>query len=162
MTEAKRYPLAGLRVVDLSTEIAGPYATKLLVDAGAEVIKVESPEGDPLRRWTASHTAIPAGADGALFQYLNASKHGVVADLSRAASISPWGQTGPWANRPATEWTLQAAVGSTAYRGLPARGPVGAGGRLGEWATGIYAALGAMFAWMCARRSGTGQHVDVS
>ena len=206
MTEAKCYPLAGLRVVDLSTEIAGPYATKLLVDAGAEVIKVESPEGDPLRRWTASHTAIPAGADGALFQYLNASKHGVVADLSRAAdrelvsdlaaradvvvesagpgvlqrlglgydtlrarnaalslvSISPWGQTGPWANRPATEWTLQAAVGSTAYRGLPARGPVGAGGRLGEWATGIYAALGAMFAWLCARRSGTGQHVDVS
>jgi len=206
MTETTHYPLAGLRVVDLSTEIAGPYATKLLVDAGADVIKVEAPEGDLLRRWTASHTALPAGADGALFQYLNASKRSIVADLTRTpdqdlvldlaaradvvvesagpgalqrvglgfdtlrsrnaalslVSISPWGQTGPWANRPATEWTLQAAVGSTAYRGLPARGPVAAGGRLGEWATGIYAALGAMFAWIAARRSGTGQHVDVS
>lgn len=206
MTEGKRYPLTGLRVVDLSTEIAGPYATKLLADAGADVIKVESPEGDPLRRWTASHTAIPPGADGALFQYLNASKRSIVADLAslpgrelvldlaaradvvvesfgpgalqrlglgyetlRArtgalslVSISPWGQTGPWAHRPATEWTLQAAVGSTAYRGLTARGPVGAGGRIGEWATGIYAALGALFAWISARTSGTGQHVDVS
>lgn len=200
------YALTGLRVIDLSTEIAGPYATKLLTDAGAEVIKVEPPEGDPLRRWTACGAAIPEGDDGALFQYLNASKRSIVADVTTAAgrdlvrqlaasaevlvesagpgvleaaglgydtlhlqhpglslvSISPWGQTGPWAQRPATEWTLQAASGSTAYRGLPARGPVGAGGRIGEWAAGIYAALGALLACLSARRSGSGQHVDVS
>ena len=44
------------------------------------------PEGDPLRRWTASHTAIPAGADGALFQYLNASKRGMVAERGQAGT----------------------------------------------------------------------------
>jgi crotonobetainyl-CoA:carnitine CoA-transferase CaiB-like acyl-CoA transferase len=41
--------LSELRVLDFSTEIAGPYATKLFSDAGADVIKVESPSGDPLR-----------------------------------------------------------------------------------------------------------------
>ncbi len=45
-------PLAGYTVVDLSTGIAGAYCTKLLVDGGAGVIKVEAPEGDPLRRWS--------------------------------------------------------------------------------------------------------------
>src|SRR5438093_10993368 len=43
-------PFSALRVLDLSTEIAGPYATKLLCDLGADVLKVEEPLGDPLRR----------------------------------------------------------------------------------------------------------------
>ncbi len=42
-------PFAGLRIIDLSTEIAGPYLTMFLSDLGAEVIKVEPPEGDPAR-----------------------------------------------------------------------------------------------------------------
>ena len=46
--------LAGIRVLDFSAEIAGPYCAKLLVDGGAEAIKVESAEGDSLRRWSAS------------------------------------------------------------------------------------------------------------
>ena len=40
----------GLRVLDLSTGIAGPCATRLLADAGAEIVTVDGPEGDPLRR----------------------------------------------------------------------------------------------------------------
>jgi crotonobetainyl-CoA:carnitine CoA-transferase CaiB-like acyl-CoA transferase len=73
-------PLTGLRVVDLSTGIGGAYCTKLLADGGADVVKVEAPGGDPLRRWSASGAAIPAERDGALFNYLHASKRSVVVD----------------------------------------------------------------------------------
>jgi len=195
-----------LRILDLSSEIAGPYCTKLFCDAGATVVKIEEPAGDPLRRWTASGATIPDGCDGALFQFLNSGKESVVLDLTthdaRARlrelaanadlvvesfgphglahrglgfaafaetnprlsliSISPWGLEGPWAERPATEWTLQAAAGMTARRGLPERGPVGTGGRIGEWVAGTYASFGAVVAWLSARNTGRGQHVDVS
>jgi crotonobetainyl-CoA:carnitine CoA-transferase CaiB-like acyl-CoA transferase len=73
-------PLTGLRVVDLSTWIAGGYCTKLLTDAGVDVVKVEPPEGDPLRRWSASGATIPADADGALFNFLHASQRSVAID----------------------------------------------------------------------------------
>ena len=199
-------PLAGLRVIDLSTEITGPYASKLFADAGADVVKVEAPAGDPLRRWTASGQELAPDRDGALFQYLNASKRSAIADLGERAgrdfvldlvetadiviesfgpggaaargigwdvihernprcslvSISPWGGEGPWADRPCTEFTLQAATGSLANRGLPGRGPVGSGGRIGEWIPGVYAANGGLSAWLSARRTGDGQHVDLS
>ena len=73
-------PLTGYTVIDLSTGIAGAYCTKLLADVGAAVVKVEPPEGDPLRRWSASGAAIPPGGDGALFSFLAGSKHSVAAD----------------------------------------------------------------------------------
>ncbi len=73
-------PLADLVVADLSSGIAGAYCTKLLADAGAEVVKVEPPEGDPLRRWSASGATIPDGSDGALFAHLSSSKRSVVVD----------------------------------------------------------------------------------
>ena len=73
-------PLSDYVVVDLSTGIAGAYCTKLLADGGAQVVKVEAPEGDPLRRWSASGATIPADRDGALFTYLSSSKQSVTAD----------------------------------------------------------------------------------
>jgi crotonobetainyl-CoA:carnitine CoA-transferase CaiB-like acyl-CoA transferase len=163
--------LEGVRVVDLTTDIAGPYCTKVLADAGADVVKVEPPTGDPLRSW----------GSGALFEFLNTSKrsvHGEVDDLVAAAdvvvtgtpvdlalvvvTITPFGCEGPWADRPSTEFTLQAACGSTGQRGLPEQPPLAAGGRIGEWVTGTYAALGAVAAYREARRSGRGEHVDVA
>lgn len=199
-------PFHGMRVIDCSTEIAGPYATRLLVEAGAEVIKVEAPAGDPLRRWSASGAQRPQGDTAPLFQFLNASKRSIVLDIETAAgkeellalaasadilvdsftprqarklgldhahlharlpatsllSITPFGRTGPWADRPATEFTLQAAVGSTGYRGLPTRGPVGVGGRFGEWVSGVFAGLGALEAYLSARNTGEGRCVDLS
>ncbi|MCY3888890.1 MAG: CoA transferase [bacterium] len=68
--------LAGIRVVDFSTGVPGPYVTKLLADAGADVIKVEDGEGDPVRRWSATRADFEG--DSALFQLLNASKRGIV------------------------------------------------------------------------------------
>ena len=76
-------PLAGLRVVELGSEIAGPYCTKLLVDLGAEVYKMEPPAGDPLRSWgpAAGGESNPEGSP--LFEYLNAGKRGATLDFAR-------------------------------------------------------------------------------
>jgi len=79
MTESV-LPLDSCTVVDLSSGIAGNYCTKMLADGGAEVIKVEAPEGDALRSWSASGARIDHRAGGALFSYLNSSKRSVVID----------------------------------------------------------------------------------
>jgi crotonobetainyl-CoA:carnitine CoA-transferase CaiB-like acyl-CoA transferase len=71
--------LKDLRVLDLSTGIAGAYCTKLMADAGADVVKVETPTGDPLRRWSATGADL-GDRDGALFQFLHFSKRSIVAD----------------------------------------------------------------------------------
>ena len=84
MTEA---PLTGYRVVDLSVGVPGGYCTKILADAGAVVVKLEPPEGDPLRRWSASGAVIAPDDDGALFQYLAGSKRSVVADPESAEGL---------------------------------------------------------------------------
>ena len=80
MTDA----LAGIRVVDLSLGIGGPYCTKLFVDAGADVVKVEPPGGDPLRWYTAAGLDLGDGATGdeagVLFRYLNGGKRSIVGE----------------------------------------------------------------------------------
>jgi crotonobetainyl-CoA:carnitine CoA-transferase CaiB-like acyl-CoA transferase len=69
----------GLRVVDLSTGIAGGYCSKLLADLGADVVKLERREGDPLRRYSATGSVGDDGdSDGVLFRYLHTSQRSVV------------------------------------------------------------------------------------
>lgn len=75
-------------------------------------------------------------------------------------SISPWGLTGPWADRPASDLTVQAVCGSLGRRALPGREPVMAGGAITGWLAGTYAAAAAAaFWWGGAAR---GRHLDVS
>ncbi|MEB3981240.1 CoA transferase [Mycobacterium sp. 663a-19] len=69
-------PLAGLHVVEIASEISGPYATKLFVDLGAEVTRVEPPGGDPLLRWGPFPGGVVDPKRGGLFEYLNAGKRG--------------------------------------------------------------------------------------
>ena len=77
-------------------------------------------------------------------------------------SITPFGLEGPWSDNAATEFTLQAWSGgsSVSARGLPDRAPVHVGGQVGEWLSGLFAALGTLAARR--RRSSSGELVDVS
>ena len=79
--------LDGLRVVEISGGgIAGPYATKLLVDLGADVTMVEPPTGDCLRRWGPFPDGVEDLDRSGLFEYLNAGKRGVTLDLAAQAA----------------------------------------------------------------------------
>jgi crotonobetainyl-CoA:carnitine CoA-transferase CaiB-like acyl-CoA transferase len=76
-------PLSGIRVLDLSAYIAGPYGCTLLADGGAEVIKIEPPGGDNLRRYPST-----LAAEGRAFLGVNRSKRGVVLDLKQAEGMA--------------------------------------------------------------------------
>ena len=80
-------PLAGLRVVELATGVAGPWASKLLADYGADVVKVEPPGGDPARREGATTGPRPDPEAAPLFLHLNTNKRSVVADLDRSGGV---------------------------------------------------------------------------
>ena len=201
-------PLAGYTVIDLSTGIAGAYCTKLLADGGADVIKVEPPEGDPLRGWSSSSAAIQPGGDGGLFSYLAGSKHSVAADpevdddiamvtkllaaadaavwsrgskvaehecftpaaIHRAhphltvTSITPFGLKGPWRDRAATEFTLQAWSGGIVGlgRGSQDRAPVSIGGQVGEYLAGGYASAATLASLFGRIGGGAGELIDFS
>ena len=193
-------PLDDVRVVEISDRIAGSYCGKLLVDAGAAVRKIEPPQGDSLRRFSASGSSIPDGTDSPLFGYLNAGKRSltwpvtdlraelagadivvVTATRSRAAelgidprrlladnpravvvTISDFGWNGPYADRAASEFTLQAWSGLTGFRGDPAGPPIAIGGDLGEYMGGVFAAFGALAVRRRIEHGGPGEHLDLS
>ncbi|OBF00440.1 CaiB/BaiF CoA-transferase family protein [Mycobacterium sp. 852002-10029_SCH5224772] len=201
-------PLAGYTVIDLSTGIAGAYCTKLLADGGADIVKVEPPEGDPLRTWSASGASIPAGDDGALFSFLAGGKHSVVADLAgdddgelvnrllaaadavvwsagstvaehpdftpraihrrhphlTVTTITAFGLEGPWRDRAATEFTLQAWSGGIVGlgRGEQERPPVFVGGQVGEYLAGAYASAATLASRWRRIDGGAGELLDLS
>ena len=186
--------------MEISDRIAGSYCGKLLVDAGADVRKIEAPQGDWLRRFSASGSAVPVGTDSPLFGYLNAGKRSVtssaadvrselagadiivvtasrsqaaqlgidpqqvLAEFPRAVvvTISDFGWTGPYAERAASEFTLQAWSGLTGFRGDPAGPPIAIGGDLGEYMGGVFAAFGALAVRRRVEHGGPGEHLDLS
>jgi crotonobetainyl-CoA:carnitine CoA-transferase CaiB-like acyl-CoA transferase len=185
-------PFADWRVLELSNGIPVSYAGKMFADAGADVVKVESSQGDSMRSNSGGET--PA----ALFGYLAAGKKSVIchdrADLvpllagadvvltdltdgwtrdditahtgpsAVVVSVTPFGTTGPYVedNVLANEFILQALCSSIGGRGWPDDEPVQAGGRLGEWLAGTFAAAVAAAAARHARRGGGGEIIDVS
>lgn len=193
--------LKKFRVVDFSDRIAGHYASKMLADAGAEVIKIEPASGDPLRLWSASGANI-GNEDSAFFRYLNTGKKSLVGNIRDAAvlsllesadlvietfstntddlqyfteldlcerfpglvtlSISPYGRSGPCANKSATEFTLQADSGSLSMRGRRDQPPIIAGGKITEYVGGTFAAVAALSAIIRAQRNGQGEMIDFS
>lgn len=82
MSEAER-PLQGIKVVELARILAGPWAGQLLADLGAEVIKVESPDGDDTRQWGPPFVTYEDGSrDAAYYHACNRGKSSVIADFS--------------------------------------------------------------------------------
>lgn len=182
--------LRDVRIVDHSSEIAGAYCSKLLADVGADVIYVTPPEGDPLKEYSATGSPASRGALWSFLRRSHrpsatTDTAGLIAaaDIvihngqldsrtiatARAAnpalvvvSVSPFGLEGPWADRPSTEFTLQSMVGTTLHLGRSDRAPLHSAGRVGEWITGTYAAVGAIAALRRARETGRGEVVDVS
>ena len=201
-SDSRPTPLDDLRVVEISDRIAGSYCGKLLIDAGADVHKIEPPQGDSLRRYSATGALVPAPGNAPLFSYLNAGKRSltcradsdrfraelaaadvvvVTAGPSRAASlgidpqrlladspnavvvtISDFGWTGPYVDRAASEFTLQAWAGSPGFRGDPAGPPIAIGGDLGEYMGGVFAAFGTLAVRRRVERGGPGEHLDLS
>src|SRR5690606_28803952 len=190
------------RVVELGGDVAVSYAARLLADLGADVVKVEGSDDDPLRAAGPFHPDDREGRYGGLFEYVNANKRGVSVDLDADAEavlrlvrgcdvlienlgpgrlealglvpedlrenhpglsvvrVSDFGQEGPYRDRPATPFTLQAAAGVMAPRGGPE--PVQVGGRYLEFIAGGYIAAAALTAHPGARRNGRGPDVDIS
>lgn len=195
-------PLAGYRIVDLTTFLSGPFCTQILADLGAEVVKVEAPEGDSSR-------AIPphfVGSDSAYYLGINRNKQSVAIDIKQPeglelvkrliaeadvvvenyrpgvaarigldiaalraakpaliwASVSGFGQTGPWRDKPAYDMIVQALSGVMSLTGEPGRPAVRLGIPAGDMVAGMYAAIAVNAALADRERCGEGRVIDVS
>jgi crotonobetainyl-CoA:carnitine CoA-transferase CaiB-like acyl-CoA transferase len=197
-------PLAGVRVLDISQVMAGPYACMLLGDLGADVIKIEPPgTGDQTR---GSMGFKMKGADSLGFINMNRNKRSVTLDLKSPAgrevllklardadilienyrpgalrrlglgyevlkevnprlvytSISGFGQTGPWADRPGFDLMAQAMSGVMSVTGYPDSPPVKAGVPVADIGCALFAIYATLAAYIGARNTGQGQHVDAA
>jgi crotonobetainyl-CoA:carnitine CoA-transferase CaiB-like acyl-CoA transferase len=194
--------LDGLRVLDLSRVIAGPYCGAMLADLGADVVKVERPgRGDDMRYLGTSKNGMSLG-----FATINRNKRAIAVDLQHPeglklihelarradvvlenfvpgvadrlglgyaalsaanpavvyASISGYGQDGPYARRPGYNTIAMGMSGLMALTGQPGDPPTRPGGSISDVAAS-YIAFGAVCAALVQRfRTGRGQHVDVS
>jgi crotonobetainyl-CoA:carnitine CoA-transferase CaiB-like acyl-CoA transferase len=201
--------LSGLRVLDLSRILAGPWATQLMADLGAEVIKIERPgEGDDTRGF--GPPFVVGEHDGDLFSayYLaaNRGKKSVAVDFSTHegrkivsalamscdvvvenfkvgglkrlgldydalsavnprliyCSISGFGQTGPYKDKPGYDLLVQAMGGLMSITGAADGEPMKVGVAVIDIFTGLYATVAILAALNERRTSGEGQHIDLA
>ena len=200
----KKLPLEGVRVLDISQVMAGPYACMLLADLGADVIKIEPPGGGDQTRGAMGFKM--KGADSLGFLNMNRNKRSVVLNLKSQAgrevllrmvkdadillenyrpgamqrlglgyevvqqinprlvytSISGFGQTGPWSDRPGFDLMAQAMSGVMSVTGYPGGPPVKAGVPVADIGCALFAVYATLSAYIGAKASGQGQHVDAS
>ncbi len=182
--------LEGLRVLDLSRMLAGPYGSMLLADMGAEVIKVEEPDGgDPMR--VMGPPFLPDG-ESAYFLSINRNKKSmaldlttpagrdVFLDLARVADVV-WENfrpgvltrlgcdyaalsrvNGRYRDWPAFDLALQAMGGAMSVTGEPGGRPVRMGLPMGDLAGGMFGAFAVVAALLRRQTTGQGTHVDLS
>jgi len=184
-------PLDGVRVVDFSMFVPGPFASSILADLGADVIKVEPPRGDPGRGYVpvqfetenrnkrsialdlkhpdsaAVVEKLVARADVVLegFRPGVAKRLGIDYDTLAQhngrlvyCSISGYGQTGPWRERPGHDVNYVAAAGALAFPGQWLKQPARSSLPIADMAGGSFAAI----AILAALREGKGAYLDLS
>ena len=188
--------LAGLRILELTQVMAGPFCGQVLADMGADVVKVEPPEGDSTRESlgtaaflavnrnkrslvldlkTAEHRAVlhrlVAETDVLLENY----RPGVAARLGADwdtlcdlnprliyASVSGFGQTGPYAQRPGYDLIAQGLAGVMSVTGEPGGEPVKCGIPISDLSAGLFCAVAILSAVVARERTGRGQRIDTS
>ena len=204
-------PLAGIRVLDLSRVLAGPWATQLLADLGAEVIKVEKPgAGDDTRHWGPPWHELEGEQVAAYFLAANRGKKSVAIDFAteegaalvrrmaadadvvvenfkvgglakfgldaaslRAAfprliyaSITGFGQDGPYAARAGYDYIIQGMGGLMSLTGLPdgepGGGPMRVGVAVADLFTGMYTANAILAALVRRAETGEGATIDMA
>ncbi|MGG1657983.1 CaiB/BaiF CoA transferase family protein [Brevibacillus sp. NRS-1366] len=195
-------PLQGLQVLDLSRILSGPYCTMILADMGAEVIKIESPQGDDTRAWGPPFI----GTESCYFLSVNRNKKSLVLNLKTSegkkifldlvksadivvenfrpgtldklgihydvlkqineriilASISGFGQYGPYAKRPGYDVIAQGMGGLMSVNGEPGGPPIKAGFSFADLGSGMWALIGILMALQARNHTGKGQWVDAS
>lgn len=197
-------PLAGIRVLDISQVMAGPFCCMLLADMGADVIKIEPPgTGDSTRHSMGFRLK---GSDSPGFLALNRNKRSITLDLKSPedrevlyalvktadvlvenarpgvaarlgmdyptlkalnprlvyASISGFGQTGPWAQRPGFDLIAQAVSGILSSNGFPGMEPAKNSIAVADLGAGLFTAYAVLSAVIGRQASGEGQYVDAS
>jgi len=192
---SRQGPLARFKVIDLSRVRAGPTAVRQLADWGADVIKVESPEGDAgmggerhgpdfqnLHRNKRSMTLnlkspegvdilkrLVSNADVLVENYRPDVKFRLGIDYTSLQSINPrliyasisgFGQDGPYRDRPGFDQIAQGMGGLMSITGLPDQGPVRVGIPVADLTAGIFCAMGILIALLEREQSGNGQWVQ--
>jgi crotonobetainyl-CoA:carnitine CoA-transferase CaiB-like acyl-CoA transferase len=207
-------PLAGIRVLDLTRVLAGPWAAQNLADLGAEVIKVERPKkGDDSRAFGPPWLKDAQGrdtAESAYFACANRGKKSLTLDLSNPqgqsiarelaarcdvllenfkfgdleryglgytqlqavnpgliyCSVTGFGHSGPWRERPGYDFMIQGMGGLMSVTGerddRPGGGPQKAGIPIADLITGMYASVAICAALAHRAKSGKGQHLDLA
>jgi len=204
-------PLKGIRVLDLSRILAGPWAAQCLADLGADVIKIERPgSGDDTRSWGPPFFGDEEDGFSAYFMCANRGKQSVAVDMMTEegreiirklalqsdvvvenfkvgglkkygldydslkqlnpgliyCSITGFGYSGPYQDRPGYDLLIQALGGLMSITGeaddQPGGGPQRAGVAVTDLFTGLYSTIGVLGALHHKEKTGEGQHIDMA